>query len=266
MFCHVTGLDPNGIGEVPIAGQLQIGSTRQLLNSTHAMITTIGPRTEGPSWRCEYPAAGILTRQRIRREPEGLMLHSAAEVEPLESSTVLAASRESTVKLSALRVLIVEAMATLPVDCHASAPMRTLGAVCANGVEALKLAHAFQPEFVLVEASLPDLAIRGCCASAGVISSAPPLVASVSGYCTVTNRRFRELPVAFSTCRSPRNIAEIEALLAGFDATVEADRRLNETSARSEGKSPAAFVSQASPTVVPPSFPRPHPPSTRTVT
>jgi len=113
------------------------------------------------------------------------MPEAAAEVETLECSTVLAANGESAARLSALRILVVDGSGDL-----AGGLSRFLH-LCGHwveyaqtGVTALKLAQAFHPEFVLIDASLPDLCGYGVAALLpGVISAEPPLVASVSGYC-----------------------------------------------------------------------------------
>ena len=88
--------------------------------------------------------------------------------------------------------------------------------------EAFRLAHAFQPEFVLIDASLPDLSGYEVAAMLpGVVSSPRLRIASFSGYNDEGENRFSKAAGCVSHLRKPVDVKEIEELLARNGASMD---------------------------------------------
>src|SRR5436190_10582087 len=82
----------------------------------------------------------------------------AEEAASHESIAVIYAGRKGAAKVSVFRILIVDDNGAFARGLSRLLLRRGHRVQCANtGVAALKLAHAFQPEFVMVDVSLPDL-------------------------------------------------------------------------------------------------------------
>ena len=88
---------------------------------------------------------------------------------------------------------------------------------CARtGAEALRLAHAFQPEFVMVDPSLKDLnGYEVAAMLPGVVSSTRLRIASFSGYSGEEEYRLSKAAGCASHLQKPVEVEEIEELLAG---------------------------------------------------
>lgn len=130
----------------------------------------------------------------------------------------ICARREDAVRAIAFRILIVDGNSGLTRGLSHLLRVRGFRVQYAHtGVAALKVAHAFQPEFALVEASLPDLSGYEVAALLpGVIDPVRRLkIASVSGGSAEEDLSFSQAAGCVSHLRKPVKIAQIEALLAG---------------------------------------------------
>lgn len=92
---------------------------------------------------------------------------------------------------------------------------------CAHtGVAALQLAQTFQPEFVLVDASLPDLSGYEVAALLpGILDSTPVRIASISGSGAEEDDALSEAAGCVTHLQKPVEITEIEALLSYAETT-----------------------------------------------
>lgn len=90
-----------------------------------------------------------------------------------------------------------------------------------TGSVALKLARAFQPELVLIDASLPDISGYEIAALLpAIISSARLRIASVSGSHEKADICLSQAAGCISHLQKPVTISEVEALLPGRGASV----------------------------------------------
>lgn len=131
-------------------------------------------------------------------------------------------SHEGCVWIKAFRILIIDG--NWGVARGLSRLLRTRGhrvRRAHSGVAALKLAHSFQPEFVLIDASLPDLSGYEIAALLpGIIDSARLRIASVSAYTGEEDICLSQAAGCVCHLRKPVEVAEIEALLAAPGASI----------------------------------------------
>ncbi len=141
--------------------------------------------------------------------------------------TVNVPHREGAGKASALRILIVDDNCDLTSGLSRLLHRRGHRVQCAHsGAAALKLAQAFQPEFALVDASLPDLSGYEIAALLpGVIRSARLRMVSFSGSCGAEDHSLSQAAGCVSHLQKPVDIAEIEALLAGYNDSTDLTSR-----------------------------------------
>lgn len=133
-------------------------------------------------------------------------------------------SREGAAKVKAFRILIVDNDRDLAREISRALRMRGHETKCAHtGVEALKLAHAFQPEFAMVDALLADLSGYEVAALLpAVVSSVRLRTATVSGCCGEDDDCLSQAAGCVFHLRKPLDVAEIETLVTGH-RTVETD-------------------------------------------
>jgi len=135
---------------------------------------------------------------------------------PAASGTAFhSTSRELTVKIDAFRILIVDDNRDFTSGLSRLLQRHGHRVQCAHtGIAALQLAPTFQPEFVLVDASLPDLSGYEIAALLpGVLDSVPVRVASISGSCAEEDYLLSEAAGCVAHLQKPVDITEIEALL-----------------------------------------------------
>lgn len=142
-------------------------------------------------------------------------------LEATRSRPSLRTRPEDAAKAIALRILIIDGNCRIARGL--SRLLRSRGhwvQYAHTGVAALKIARGFQPEFVLVEASLPDLSgFEVAALLPGVIGSGRMRVASVSGRRGEEDLCLSQAAGCVSHLRKPVELAEIEALLAEAGAT-----------------------------------------------
>jgi CheY-like chemotaxis protein/two-component sensor histidine kinase len=124
---------------------------------------------------------------------------------------------ESFASPAAFRVLIVDDCGDLADGLSRLLRRRGHRVECAQtGAEALRLAHAFQPEFVLVDVVLPDLSgFEVAAMLPGVVGSKRLRIASFSGYSSEEECRLSEAAGCVFHLQKLVEIQQIEALLAG---------------------------------------------------
>jgi DNA-binding response OmpR family regulator len=147
------------------------------------MIATIGP--------CFSPAA-----------------HSGLKIRP---------GRERA-RVNAFRILIADDDRDLAREISRALWMHGHEVKCAHtGISALKLAHSFQPEFVLVDALLPDLGGYEVAALLpAVISSERLRIASVSGCSSEDDYCLSRAAGCVFHLQKPLDLAEVESLVTGY--------------------------------------------------
>lgn len=125
------------------------------------------------------------------------------------------AERKDTAPAAAFRILIVDSNCGLARGL--SRLLRGRGhwvQYAHTGAVALKLARAFQPELVLVDASLPDISGYEIAALLpAIISSARLQIASVSGSCEKADICLSQAAGCVSHLQKPVTIPEVETLL-----------------------------------------------------
>jgi RNA polymerase sigma factor (sigma-70 family) len=153
-------------------------------------------------------------------------------------TTASPTSRNDATGTSTFRILIAGEIGGLIVGLPLELRLRGHKVECARtGAEALKLAHAFQPEFVLIDASLPDLSgFEIAALLPAVIRSGQVRIASVSG-CGGDDRSLSQAAGCVSHLLNPVDFAEIEVLLAECGARMRSYFRMSGPSAGA-GKKP----------------------------
>ena len=167
------------------------------------MSTTICPRTNESNKLCESV-----------NEPFGIVAKPLFAGAPDRSETHT--SREGVINARSFRILVVDDNRDIAHRLSHLIRLRGHRVQCAHtGVAALKRAHAFQPEFVLVSTVLPDLSGYEVAALLpGVINSARLSVASfASGYC-LEDQYLSQAAGCVSHLKKPIRVVEVEALLA----------------------------------------------------
>jgi RNA polymerase sigma factor (sigma-70 family) len=199
------------------AGALDASSNA---NQHKPMTTTSEPRTYEPSRPGENVTAATAVRQGFYRGPTPQFAGAYA-------------SREGAAKASAFRILIVGDNRDLTRGLPRRLRLRGHQVECAyTGAEALRAARAIQPEFVLIDASLPDLSgFEIAALLPAVIRSGNLRIVSVSGCGDDESRCLSQAAGCLSHLKIPVDFAEIETLLAGCGASIDSYFRMSGPSA-----------------------------------
>lgn len=147
--------------------------------------------------------------------------------------------RESADRIRTFRILIVDDNRDVARGLAGQLRRRGHRVLCAHtGAAALKLAQVFQPEFVLVEAELPDLSGYEIAALLpGVICPARLRVVSKSGDGLEGDPSFSQASGCVLHLRKPVEVAEIEGILGRMQRQSGWRMRRNESPSESGGES-----------------------------